>query len=158
MTPIILCADGTARAQYDGSTGMKDGNDVVRYVLYDGQSNDSLTGTIIEFHDNGVFVFDGSKMQLGKTYYIAVFMGNVDPVTGNVNYGDRCIQNTPGVPVTWYAYPVAEIKGSKILSCKVKHRFGWKGLTSGLSGWLGLYMEYNRRRLCKSRTGEWKYR
>ena len=120
LTPIILCADGTARAQYDGSTGMKDGNDVVRYVLYDGQSNDPLNGTIIGFNDNGVFVFDGSKMQLGKTYYIAVFMGNVDPVTGNVNYGDRCIQNTPGVPVTWYAYPVAEIKGSKILSCKVK--------------------------------------
>ncbi|MBK9377251.1 MAG: hypothetical protein IPM86_02815 [Saprospiraceae bacterium] len=66
LTPIILCADGTARAQYDGSTGMKDGNDVVRYVLYDGQSNDPLNGTIIGFNDNGVFVFDGSKMQWAR--------------------------------------------------------------------------------------------
>ncbi|MBL0261498.1 MAG: hypothetical protein IPQ10_10650 [Saprospiraceae bacterium] len=68
-------------------------------------------------------------------------MGNVDPVTGNVNYGDRCIQNTPGVPVTWYAYPVAEIKGSKILSCKVKSiDLDGRGSLAGSAGGLDYKM------------------
>ena len=42
-----------------------------------------------------------SKMQLGKTYYISVFIGNLDPNTGNVNFTDRCALFDV-VPVTWY--------------------------------------------------------
>lgn len=59
-------------------------------------------------------------MTLGVTYYIAVFIGNVDPVTGNVNFTDRCLKNTPGVPVTWYAYPKAAIDGPQLLNCLVQ--------------------------------------
>ncbi|HRI01455.1 MAG TPA: gliding motility-associated C-terminal domain-containing protein [Saprospiraceae bacterium] len=118
LTPIILCADGTATAKYDNSKTVPDGNDVVRYVLYDGTSANPIGGTIVRVNDNGIFTFDPNKMQLGKTYYIAVFVGNLDPSTGNVNYSDRCLKNTPGVPVTWYAYPVAEIKGINLLTCK----------------------------------------
>ncbi|MBK9377888.1 MAG: hypothetical protein IPM86_06420 [Saprospiraceae bacterium] len=47
-----------------------------------------------------------------KAYYIAVFTGNVDPVTGNVNYRDRYLQNTPRLGDV-VACLVAEIKGVK---------------------------------------------
>lgn len=57
-------------------------------------------------------------MQLGKTYYISVFIGNLDPNTGNVNFTDRCALFDV-VPVTWYAYPVAAINGSNVLTCAV---------------------------------------
>ncbi|HRI01456.1 MAG TPA: gliding motility-associated C-terminal domain-containing protein [Saprospiraceae bacterium] len=117
LTPIILCVDGTAQAKYDDSKTTKDGNDVVRYVLYDGNPTDPLTGKIIRVNDNGQFSFDPQKMTLGKTYYIAVIVGNLDPVTGNVNYSDRCLKFTPGVPVTWYPYPIANITGLKTLTC-----------------------------------------
>ncbi|MDQ3142203.1 MAG: gliding motility-associated C-terminal domain-containing protein [Bacteroidota bacterium] len=119
LTPIILCADGTAAAIYNPTTGTKDGNDVVKFVLYDGTPNSPQTGNIINFNDNGVFTFDPTKMTLGRTYYIAVFMGNIDPSTGNVDFSDRCLTNTPGVPVTWYAYPVAKIAGPTLLTCAV---------------------------------------
>ncbi|HMZ40827.1 MAG TPA: hypothetical protein PK099_11050 [Saprospiraceae bacterium] len=119
LTPINLCSDGKAQAKYTVAPGVMDANDIIRYVLYDGQSNNPRGGTIITFNDNGGFVFDPGTMMLGKTYYIAVFVGNLDPKTGNVNFTDRCLDNTPGVPVTWFMYPVAKIDGPNELSCKV---------------------------------------
>jgi len=119
LTPINLCSDGKAQAKYTVAPGVMDANDVVRYILYDGQSNDPRNGVIVNFNDNGGFVFDGTKMTLGKTYYIAVFVGNVDPKNGNVNFTDRCLDNTPGVPVTWFKYPESKITGLNELSCKV---------------------------------------
>lgn len=117
-TPIILCADGTAQANYDASSGNPDGNDVIRFTLYDGNPADPRNGNIIAFNDNGRFTFDASRMQLGRTYYIAVFMGNLDPSTGNVVLSDRCLK-ADVVPVIWYAYPVAAINGPTILTCSV---------------------------------------
>ncbi len=117
-TPIILCADGQANAKYTVAPGVLDGNDVVRYMLYDGSSTDPKNGTSISVNSDGKFVFDPSKMQLGKTYYISVFIGNLDPNTGNVNFTDRCALFDV-VPVTWYAYPVAAINGNNILTCAV---------------------------------------
>ncbi len=117
-TPIILCADGQANAKYNVAPGVLDGNDVIRYMLYDGSSTDPKNGTSISVNSDGKFVFDPSKMQLGKTYYISVFIGNLDPNTGNVNFTDRCALFDV-VPVTWYAYPVAAINGNSILTCAV---------------------------------------
>ena len=117
-TPIILCADGTAQASYNAASGNPDGNDVIRYALYDGTQKNPKGGTIISYNSNGSFSFDPAKMQLGKTYYIAVFMGNLDQSTGNVVLSDRCLK-ADAVPVTWYAYPVAAINGNSILTCAV---------------------------------------
>ncbi|MDQ3140883.1 MAG: gliding motility-associated C-terminal domain-containing protein [Bacteroidota bacterium] len=119
LTPIILCADGTATAKYNPNTGIKDANDILKYVLYDGISSDPKSGNILALNDSGIFLFDPSKMTLGKTYFIAAFLGNFDPVTGNVNLQDRCMQVTPGVQVTWYAYPQAQIGGLNLLTCSV---------------------------------------
>ncbi len=122
LTPVILCVDGTADVSknYTGRASDLDGNDVKKFVLYSGQSNDPKSGTVIKFNDSGIFQFDPATMTLGVTYYIAVFIGNVDPVTGNVNFTDRCLKNTPGVPVTWYAYPKAAIDGPQLLNCLVQ--------------------------------------
>jgi hypothetical protein len=65
-TPIILCADGQASAKYNVAPGVLDGNDVVRYMLYDGSSTDPKNGTTLSVNSDGKFVFDPSKMQLGN--------------------------------------------------------------------------------------------
>jgi gliding motility-associated-like protein len=117
-TPIILCKDGTAQANYNAASGTPDGNDVIRYVLYDGNMADPKAGNHLAFNDNGTFVFNPATMQLGKTYYIAVFMGNLNPATGNVLFGDRCLKFDV-VPVTWYEYPKAVIGGINRLTCAI---------------------------------------
>ncbi|MEP7195456.1 MAG: hypothetical protein ABI851_02990 [Saprospiraceae bacterium] len=118
LTPINLCSDGTAQAKYTIAPGILDPNDVVRYVLYDGNPNQARNGVILQVNNNGTFKFQ-APMVLGKTYYIAVFVGNLDASTGNVNLNDRCFDNTPGVPVTWYQYPVANIAGVTMLTCAI---------------------------------------
>lgn len=131
-TAIILCADGTAQAQYNAGSGNPDGNDVIRFALYDGNQNDPRNGNILSFNSTGSFVFDPNTMQLGKTYYIAVFMGNLDPNTGNVLLADRCLK-TDAVPVTWYAYPVAAIASpTTVLTCaNTSITLSGNGSTSG---------------------------
>jgi gliding motility-associated-like protein len=118
--PILLCKDGTAQANYAVNTGAPDGNDVIRYALFDGNPADPRNGNLLSFNSNGSFVFDMSKMQTGKTYYIAVFMGNVDPNDANkVLLSDRCLKFDV-VPVTWYDYPVAKINSvDKTLTCAI---------------------------------------
>lgn len=51
LTPIILCADGTADAgaKYSGQASDLDGNDIKKFVLYSGASNDPKNGTVIKF-------------------------------------------------------------------------------------------------------------
>lgn len=115
-TPIILCANATAQAVYNAASGSPDGNDVVRFVLYDGNPADPKTGTFISVNASGTFSFQ-SGMQLGKTYYIIVLMGNPDPVTGVV-LNDRCLKFDV-VPVTWYDFPKAVIGGVNKLTCAV---------------------------------------
>ncbi len=127
---IKLCSDGTAQATY--SPGFMDANDEFRYVLYDGVSNDAKNGAILSVNKTGTFTFDAARMSLCKTYYIAVFAGNVDLGSGNINLSDRCFQATPGIPVTWYKYPQALITGPNLLTCKVPSlSLNGSGSTSG---------------------------
>ncbi|MBK9272564.1 MAG: gliding motility-associated C-terminal domain-containing protein [Saprospiraceae bacterium] len=111
--PRHLCKAEVVQASY--GQGVLDPNDVVRYQLIDTTGG---VGTILEFNDNGSFSFDGSRMVSGKTYYIYVFVGNQDPRTGNVDFGDRCLQSTV-IPVSWYDDPVAAITGPTELTCRI---------------------------------------
>ncbi|NOT37579.1 MAG: hypothetical protein HOP11_09415, partial [Saprospiraceae bacterium] len=118
-TPRDLCAAACTQATYAG--GAVDANDVVRFVIYDPNASDPTKpniGTILSFNSNGRFCFDNATMTLGKTYYIAAYVGNLDPVTGNVILTDRCTRFTDGVPVTWYDDPKSLITGPNLLTCK----------------------------------------
>ncbi len=119
-TPIILCIDGTAKTSYNANAGTPDGNDVIRYILFDGNPANPVGGNHLQFNATGSFVFDPAKMQAGKTYYIAVFMGNQDPSDPNkVLLSDRCLKYDV-VPVTWYDYPVAKVNSvDKTLTCAI---------------------------------------
>ncbi len=118
LTPVHLCQTGCVTATYTIAPGALDANDVVRYIIYDGVSNDPRNGNHLSFNATGRFCFDAAKMTLGKTYFISAFIGNVDPVTGNILFTDRCLQFTPGKPVTWYDDPKAIISGPNLLTCK----------------------------------------
>ncbi|MBK7812303.1 MAG: gliding motility-associated C-terminal domain-containing protein [Saprospiraceae bacterium] len=111
--PRHLCKSDPVQVNY--AQGVLDPNDVVRYQLIDTTSG---VGNILSFNGTGSFSFDASTMQSGKTYYIYVFVGNQDPSTGNVDFGDRCIQSTV-IPVSWYDNPVSAITGPTELTCRI---------------------------------------
>lgn len=121
LTPVHLCEDQTITVQYPRlpDTSVLDANDVVRFVLYDGVQNNPRAGTVIAVNSTGTFNFTSPPMVTSKTYYISVFVGNLNSTTGSVDINDRCFANTPGKPVTWYKYPSAKISGDTLLSCSV---------------------------------------
>ena len=121
LTPVHLCEDQSIKITYPQApdTSSLDANDVVRYVLYDGLQNDPKNGTFISVNATGNFSFLNPPMITGKTYYISVFIGNLNTTTGNVDINDRCFAFTPGKPVTWYKYPVAKITGDTLLTCSI---------------------------------------
>lgn len=104
----ILCIDECVQASHTGGT--LDPNDVLRYVLHDGDATN--LGNIIECNDNGEFCFDQASMTANTTYYITVLAGNPDN-TGCVDLTERCAVITDGVPVTWYEYPLTAIAQSE---------------------------------------------
>ncbi len=116
-TPMILCLDDVARANYSVNSGNPDANDVIRYLLYEGNPADPGSGNQISYNNSGSFSFDKSFMQSGKTYYIAVLMGNPDPNDPTrILFSDRCLKFEV-VAVTWYDYPLAKITGDDTLTC-----------------------------------------
>ncbi|MEP7197933.1 MAG: gliding motility-associated C-terminal domain-containing protein [Saprospiraceae bacterium] len=115
-TPIVLCEGMDAKVNYNGSNGVLDANDEIRYVLYDGLINDPKNGIVINTNKTGIFSFDPTKMQLNKKYFVAVFVGNIDASSGNTLLSDRCLKYDI-VEITWFAKPLAMISGSKILNC-----------------------------------------
>lgn len=118
--PTDLCQSACTQATYNG--GARDANDVVRFVIYEANpadpTNPSVASKVLSFNDNGRFCFDNVSMNLGTTYYIAAYVGNLDPKTGNVLITDRCTRFTSGVPVTWYDDPKSIITGPNLLTCK----------------------------------------
>lgn len=117
-TPMLLCIDQSSNAKYNSNNGFLDPNDVFQFVLYDGLQNDPRNGLILQTNNSGIFSFNPSTMVPGKTYFIAVFAGNKN-ANNSVNFNDRCLVFTNGVPVTWYKYPEAKIVGPNLLTCTV---------------------------------------
>ena len=105
----ILCIDECVQASHNGGT--LDPNDVLRYVLHDGDRN-NLGANIIECNSTGDFCFDAFAMTPNTTYYITALAGNPDN-GGCVDLTERCAVLTEGIPVTWYEYPVPDITQSE---------------------------------------------
>ena len=104
----ILCIDECVQASHVG--GNLDPNDVLRFVLHDGDAN-NLGSNIIECNATGEFCFDPFAMMPNTTYYITALAGN--PGSNDcVDLTERCAVITDGIPVTWYEYPVSAIAQS----------------------------------------------
>lgn len=115
--PWLLCIDDTTQIVYNTGSGTPDGNDVIRFILYDRNGPDPRFGAPLRFNQNGRFVFDPGTMQLGKIYYIAVLMGNPDPNDPDkVLLNDRCLKDSTQM-VVWFDYPQARIVGQDTLNC-----------------------------------------
>ncbi|MCC6815670.1 MAG: hypothetical protein IT267_04605 [Saprospiraceae bacterium] len=120
LSPVNLCEDQSITIVYPKlpDTSNLDGNDVVRFILYEGLSSDPKNGTIINENSTGKFSFQ-APMIFGKTYFISVFVGNLNATSGGIDLNDRCLVFTPGKPVTWYKYPQAVITGDSLLTCAI---------------------------------------
>ncbi len=118
QTPIELCQGSTAYVNYNPINSMLDGNDILWFVLYDGNPSNPINGIVLQENSTGIFTFDPAKIQLNKKYYIAAIIGSKN-ANGNVNFTDRCLQYSV-VEVIWHSQPTATISGNNILNCKNK--------------------------------------
>lgn len=111
----ILCIDDCVQVGYQG--GMEDGNDLVRYVLHDGDANN--LGNVIACTDDGEFCFDAATMTANTQYFITALVGN-DDGSNCVDLTDRCLAQSAGVPVTWFEYPQPDITSTvNTFTCQV---------------------------------------
>lgn len=113
VTPLNLCIDDVTSVIYDNTMEMRDGNDVLIYVLHTDQ-NDPLNSIIGE-SPSGAFGFTDPPMVLGQTYYITAVLGTEDVTRpGVVNYNDPCLTLSDPLPVTWYDATNPMISASEV--------------------------------------------
>ena len=115
LDPINVCADDIATADYDELLQILDPNDTYEYILHDGNANN--LGTILARGSSPSFSFIQGQMSYGTSYYITVVAGNAN---GNqVNFGDRCFQQSVGVEVIFHEYPTADIDDNNLtITCQ----------------------------------------
>ncbi|MEO1257186.1 MAG: gliding motility-associated C-terminal domain-containing protein [Bacteroidota bacterium] len=110
VTPLQLCEGETAAPVYNGGETL-DANDVLVYILHDGNGN-SL-GNI--FQVNTVPTFDfAPPLVFEQIYYISAVAGD-DDGAGGVDLNDPCLSVSFGSPVSWSALPDGSfISGAEI--------------------------------------------
>ncbi len=113
---LSLCGDGCQTATYSPLGQYLDPDDVLQYILHEGNGNTIVNE--IERSDNPTFCFDAALMDYGSTYYISVAAGGADAV-GNVILGDACTQVSVGTPIVFYEIPQASIVQPAPLNCLV---------------------------------------
>jgi len=126
---LEMCAGEELRMRYVG--GYMDGNDVVKYVLHDGDS--AVIGRRLEENADGVFGYREGEIELNRRYWVTVLVGS-DRGAG-LDEGDRCLV-WRSVPVVWYSSPEVEIEGG-VLTCRedwIELDGGGSGVTSGVGG------------------------
>lgn len=126
---VELCAGEELRLSYTG--GYMDGNDVLKYVLHDGDS--VVIGRRLEENGDGVFAYRSGEIELNRRYWVTVLVGS-DRGAG-LDEGDRCMV-WRSVPVVWYSSPEVEIEGG-VLTCReewIELDGGGSRVTSGVGG------------------------
>jgi hypothetical protein len=103
----VKCIDECVRVVHSG--GMRDQNDVLAYILHDGDA--TTIGSQIDCNTSGLFCFDATTMNANQTYYITAVAGNTDG-SGCVDLSDRCAVQSEGVPITWFEYPAPDANAS----------------------------------------------
>ncbi|MBK8490524.1 MAG: gliding motility-associated C-terminal domain-containing protein [Saprospirales bacterium] len=102
-TPQEICGTGPAVVAYDATNQVLDGDDVVDFMIHNGDNVPIATNTIPSFSYTGLLTY-------GTTYYISARIGNNDG-NGSVDPTDPCLVITPGTPVVFYEIPAASLTG-----------------------------------------------
>ncbi len=100
--PVLAC--GTDEQQISHVGGNLDTDDVLQFVLHDG--DETTLGNPLIVRDDPTFRFE-APLTYGVTYYVTAVAGNAD--NGAVNPLDGCRSQSNGVPITFYEAPVAVI-------------------------------------------------
>ncbi len=115
--PLSICGTGCVTAFYGVNGQFLDANDVLQFVLHEGNGNQIVNE--IARNTQPKFCFDPAKMSYGTTYFISAVAGNNDG-SGNVILSDFCTVVSLGTPVVFKEKPEAAIATPGILSCAVK--------------------------------------
>ncbi len=110
VTPLVACVGTTVSASYNGDAVI-DGNDIVAFILHDG----NIPGGIISWNTIPEFQFVPG-MLASTTYFISAVTGDEGP-GGLPQINDPCLAVSPGTPVTFYKDPVAVAGADQVLGC-----------------------------------------
>ncbi len=117
---VELCAFDLTSFPYQLGTEVLDGNDGWSFILHTlpyGTLGDVLAIDNDTDHDGiAEFAFLSSTMTYGQTYYVSHVVGNnlgtsVSHIVDLV--GDGCLSVSPGRPVKWYEFPIADAGSDK---------------------------------------------
>lgn len=100
---ISICGTGPAVATYDDTNQVLDGNDVVDYILHNGDLVPIQTSAMPSFTFNGALIH-------GQVYFITARVGDNNG-SGNVNPNDPCLSYSNNTPVVFYQIPNASLSG-----------------------------------------------
>ena len=103
--PVSTCDDGTLSGVYDNTNEALDGNDVVDFILHNGDGNALLTNGTPDFGFQAPLFY-------GVTYFISARAGD-DDGTGSADPSDPCYTVSAGTPVVWYEMPEATLSGNE---------------------------------------------
>lgn len=111
---ITRCGPLCATATYNSAGQVLDGDDVLQFILHEGNSN-SIVNEIAR-NTQPTFCFDATTMTYGTTYYISAVAGTNDG-TGNVVLSDFCTVVAFGTPVLFNEKPEVSVAAPLALSC-----------------------------------------
>jgi gliding motility-associated-like protein len=104
LTPIEICGPGVpAQPTYDPTIEVLDGNDIVDYILHNGNNVPILTNNVPSFAFQNPLMYE-------TTYFISARAGD-DDGTGTVSGSDPCLSISDGTPVVFHQIPTASITG-----------------------------------------------
>ncbi len=103
-TMIEECGNGPVTAIYDNTNEALDGNDVLCYMIHNGDN------VPISTNDEPSFNFSPITMTYGQTYFICAVAGD-DNGNGCVNFNDPCLSIGGCVEVIYYEIPSASLTG-----------------------------------------------
>lgn len=103
LTPIEICGDAEITIDFAGQ--FLDGNDVVNYIMHDG--NETTIGTILLTSTTAEVTYN-PMLDYNTTYYCTALVGN-DDGTGMVDTNDGCFAQSAGAPIIFRENPTALI-------------------------------------------------
>ncbi len=134
LNTIEQCGNDPVNANYDNSNEVLDGDDILEFILHEGNSVNIVNQ--IATNNTPSFGFQPG-MSYGTQYYISAIVGN-DNGSGVVNQNDPCLAVAQGTPVVFYEIPSAFMIGDEAI-CEGEST-GLSVELTGIGPWNLLYM------------------